>query len=162
MNKVNNPDEEQAPGKIQAIHPATVHFPITLFPVSSIFLVLWFWQGYIFFLNAAYWTFMFAALATLVAGSSGILDYFNAPYPKHKQSGAHKTAKAHIIIGVILTVTALSSGIYFLLENPIDNRALIKWFASITFFVSFLVLVQGFLGGLLVYKHHFGIEPRQP
>jgi uncharacterized membrane protein len=68
----------------------------------------------------------------------------------------------HIVTGVILTVIALSSGIYFLLEKPMDNLSLVKWFAIITFLESFLVIVQGFLGGLLVYKHHFGIEPRQP
>jgi uncharacterized membrane protein len=161
MSQVNNPDEEQASGKMKAVHPATVHFPITLFPVSSIFLLLWLWQGQAFFLDASYWTFLFAVLAALIAGSSGILDYFTAPYPKHKQRGAEKTAKAHIAIGVIITATALGSGIYFLLENPMDNPALIRWFTAASFFESFLVLVQGFLGGLLVYKHHFGIEPRQ-
>lgn len=152
---------EQASGKYRAIHPAVVHFSITLFPVSAIFLMLWFWRENIFFLHAAYWSFMFAALGALIAGGSGIFDYFNAPYPKYKQRGAGKSAKIHIVNGVVVTVIALCSAIFFLLEKPMDNLSLVKWFALVTFLESFLVIVQGFLGGLLVYTYHFGIEPHR-
>ncbi len=158
MNKTST--EQQAPGNYRAIHPAMVHFPITLFPVSALLLILWLWRGNIFFLHSSYWIFMFAAAGAVISGGSGIFDYFNAPYPKYKQSGAEKSAKMHIINGVIVTAIALASAIYFLLEKPMDNPGLVKWFALITFLESLLVIIQGFLGGLLVYTYHFGIEPR--
>lgn len=149
-------------GKLPAIHPAVVHFPIVLFPVSAIFLILWFCRANAFFLNASYWTFMFAALGAVIAGGTGFLDYYNAPYPEHPEEGAGKTAKRHIRLGVILTVVALISAVYFLMKKPIHDLTLVKWFAIVVFVEALLVIVQGFMGGLLVFKYHFGIEPRSP
>lgn len=154
-----NADQQHA-GRFPAIHPAVVHFPIALFPVSAIFLILWFWRDGIFFLNAAYWAFMFAACGAVIAGGTGILDYYNAPYPEHPEAGAPKIAKLHIRTGVALTIIALISAVYLLIENPVNDLALVKWFAIIVFLETVLVIVQGFLGGRLVYKYHFGIDPR--
>lgn len=152
--------EQQHAGRYPAIHPAVVHFPIALFPVSAIFLILWFWRDGIFLLNAAYWTFMFAAFGAVIAGGTGILDYYNAPYPEHPEEGAPRIARLHIRTGVAVTLIALISAVYFLIEKPVNGMALVKWFAIIVFLETVLVIVQGFLGGRLVYKYHFGIDPR--
>ncbi len=148
-------------GRFPAIHPAVVHFPIVLFPVSAIFLILWFCLDNTFFMNASYWTFMFAALGAVIAGGTGFCDYYNASYPEHPEEGAGRIAKIHIRTGVLLVVIALISATYFLIEKPVNNLALVRWFAIIVFLETLLVIVQGFMGGLLVYKYHFGIEPRQ-
>ncbi len=103
---------------------------------------------------------MFAAIGAVVAGGTGFLDYYNAPYPEHPEEGAPKIAKLHIRTGVALTIIALISAVYFLIENPVNDLALVKWFAIIVFLETVLVIVQGFLGGRLVYKYHFGIDPR--
>ncbi|MGI9115430.1 MAG: DUF2231 domain-containing protein [Chthoniobacterales bacterium] len=159
---MNNADaNQQHAGRLPAIHPAVVHFPIVLFPISAIFLILWFWRDIVFFLNASYWTFMFAALGAVVSGGTGILDYYNAPYPEHPEEGAGRMARLHIRNGVFLTAVALISGIYFLVEKPMNDLTLVRWFAVIVFLETLLVIVQGFMGGLLVFKYHFGIEPRQ-
>lgn len=149
-------------GKCPAIHPAAVHFPIVLFPVSAIFLILWFCRDNAFFLNASYWTFMFAALGAVIAGGTGFFDYYNASYPEQPQEGAGRMAKIHIRTGICLVVIALISAIYFLIEKPTNDLNLVKWFALIVFLETVLVIAQGFMGGLLVYKYHFGIEPRHP
>ncbi|MEO7086540.1 MAG: DUF2231 domain-containing protein [Gemmatimonadaceae bacterium] len=148
-------------GRYPAIHPAVVHFPIVLFPVGAIFLILWFWRDNMFFLNASYWTFMFAALGAGIAGGTGFFDYYNAPYPEHAEEGAAKIAILHIRTGVVLTTIALVSAVFFLIKQPINDLALVKWFAIIVFLEAVLVIIQGFLGGRLVYKYHFGIEPRR-
>ncbi len=161
MTDTSNTDADlQHAGRYPAMHPAIVHFPIALFPLSTIFLILWFWQDSPFFLNATYWTFMFAALGAVIAGGSGILDYYKAPYPAHPEDGAPKIAKLHVRTGVAVTTIALLSAVYFLVERPANDQALVKWFAVIVFLETALVIIQGFLGGRLVYKYHFGIEPR--
>lgn len=147
-------------GKCPAIHPAAVHFPIVLFPVSAIFLILWFCRDNAFFLNASYWTFMFAALGAVIAGGTGFFDYYNASYPEHPEEGAGRIAKFHIRTGVVLVVIALISALYFLIEKPTNDLSLVKWFAIIVFLETLLVIAQGFMGGLLVFRYHFGIEPR--
>ncbi len=147
-------------GKYPAIHPAAVHFPIVLFPVSAVFLILWFCRDNIFFLNASYWTFMFAALGAVIAGGTGFFDYYNASYPEHPEEGAGRMAKIHIRTGVCLVVLALISALYFLIEKPTNDLRFVKWFAIIVFLETLLVIAQGFMGGLLVFKYHFGIEPR--
>ncbi len=161
MTDTGNADaDRQHAGRYPAMHPAVVHFPIALFPLSSLFLILWFWQDSPFFLNATYWTFMFAALGAVIAGGSGILDYYNASYPEHPDESAPKIAKLHVRTGVAVTTIALISAVYFLVENPVNDLALAKWFAIIVFLETALVVIQGVLGGRLVYKYHFGIEPR--
>lgn len=152
---------QQHAGRYPAIHPPAIHFPIALFPVSAIFLILWFWRDSIFFLNASYWTFMFAALGAVIAGGSGFFDYYNAPYPEHPEKGAAKMAPLHIRTGVVLTTIAVIGAVFFLINRPINDLALVKWFAIIVFLEACLVVIQGFLGGRLVYKYHFGTEPRQ-
>lgn len=151
---------QQHAGRFPAIHPEIVHFPIALFLLSALFLILWFWRADIFFLNAAYWTFMLAALGAVIAGSAGIFDYYNAPYPEHPAAGAAKISTMHIRMGVAVTSIALIGAVYFLVKDPVNELALVKWFAVIVFLEAFLVIVQGFSGGRLVYKYHFGIEPR--
>lgn len=158
---INADENRQNPGRFPAIHPGITHFPIALFPVSAIFLMLWFRQTDIFFLSASYWTFMFAALGAVIAGSSGIFDYYNAPGPKHAAAGAGKIATLHVRTGVAVTSIALISAVYFLMEKPVNDPALVKWFALIVFLETILVIVQGFLGGRLVFKYRFGIEPVQ-
>lgn len=153
--------EQQHAGRYPAIHPEIVHFPIALFPLSALFLILRFWLGSDFFLSASYWTFLFAALGAVVAGGAGIFDYYNAPYPEHPEEGAAKISKRHVRLGVAITIIALVSAVYFLIEKPVNDLALVKWFAIIVFLETVLVLIQGFLGGRMVYKYHFGIEPRR-
>ena len=151
---------QQHAGRYPAIHPAVVHFPIALFPASAMFVILWFWRGNMFFLNASYWTFMFAALGSAIAGGAGVFDYYNAPYPEHPEAGAARMSRLHIRTGVALTTIALISAVYFLVEKPVNDLALVKWFAIIVFLETLLVMGQGFVGGRLVYQYRFGIDPR--
>ncbi len=151
---------QQHAGRFPAIHPQFIHFPIALFLLSALFLILWFWRADSFFLNAAYWTFMFAALGAAIAGGTGLFDYYNAPYPEHPAAGAARISTVHIRLGMALTTIALISAVYFLVKKPVNDPALVKWFAIVVFLEAFLVIVQGFSGGRLVYKHHYGIDPR--
>ena len=105
---------------------------------------------------------MFAALGAVIAGGTVFFDYYNASYPEHPQEVAGRIAKLHIRTGVVAVAIASISAIYFLLAKPTYHLALVKWFAIIVFFETLLVVAQGFMGGLLVYKYHFGIEPRRP
>lgn len=157
---VSADENRQRAGRYPAIHPLITHFPIALFLVGAVFLILWFWRADLFFLNASYWTFMFAALGAVITGATGILDYYNAPGPEHAAAGAGKIASLHVRIGVLVTVIALVSAVFFLVESPINDLALVKWFAIIVFLETLLVMIQGSLGGRLVYKYRFGIEPR--
>ena len=161
MANANNEGATQHASRYPAIHPAIVHFPIALFPLSAIFLILWFSGDNAFFLTAAYWTFMFAALGAVVTGGTGIWDYNNAPYPEHPEDGASGASKLHVRTGVLVTAIALIGGIFFLAKRPVDGSELVTWFAIIAFLETVLVMIQGFLGGRLVYRYHFGIEPRR-
>ncbi len=157
---ISDQKNNQHAGRNSAIHPKMVHFPIALFLVSALFMILWFWRAEIFFLNAAYWTFMLAALGAVVAGATGIFDYYNAPYPEHPAAEAARVSSLHIRMGVAVTTIALISAAYFLIKQPVNDLVLVRWFAIIVFLEAFLVMVQGFSGGRLVFKHHYGIEPR--
>lgn len=49
---------------------------------------------------------------------------------------------------------------YFLVAKPVNDLGLVKSFAIIVFPETLLVIIEDSLGGRLVYKYHFGTEPR--
>lgn len=147
-------EEERRPEVKHPIHPAVVHFPITLFPISTLFIVLWVWQNNPFFLHAAYWAFLLGALMTLPAGLTGFRDWRHT-YTDSPQG--RKVTYAHISLGLSLVVISLISGIFYLLHKPMVEISLIPGFMVITTLVTLMVMIQGFLGGLMVYTHRMGV-----
>jgi uncharacterized membrane protein len=137
------------------MHPAIVHFPITLFPLSALFVGLYHWQDNSFFLHAAYWSFMLGALVVLPVVLTGVRDWLHT---RVEDIRGYKRAYFHIIIGALIAFISTISGIYFLLHKPIAEPNLISGFSLIAVLLTLLVFIQGFIGGLMVYTHHMGIE----
>lgn len=149
-------EKNNGAGKSHPLHPALVHFPITLFPLSTVFLVLWIWLDNSFYLHAAYWSFMFGALLILPVMGTGVWDLMRTISIGHVNE---KWVYLHMMVGLLITFVSVLSGLYYLFNKPMLNLDMIPGFIGISILTTLLVLAQGFIGGVLVYTYRMGVSP---
>jgi uncharacterized membrane protein len=140
---------------IKRPHPAIVHIPIGLFPVSVIFLLMYRALGNTSFLDASYWCFMFAVISIIPVAVTGWLDYIRLK--PHSDEG-HRLLKLHLRNGVLITALSVIAGWYFYMQSPLENENLLTPYTIITVMLSALVLAQGYLAAIMIYQHHIGID----
>lgn len=131
--------------ELHPTHPMLVHFPIALTGAAFLFILLAYWRQNSSLEQAAFANIVLAALGTIAAGFTGIMD--NA----RNYDGDAPNAGTKIILAITLLV--LTSGISIVrYRNPgLFQRA--NPFLYITSYgLSFAIaLVLAFLGGVILY-----------
>lgn len=140
---------------IKRPHPAIVHFPISLFPISLVFLILFWAQDNPFFLNASFWCFVFAAIAVLPVAITGFLDMIRL---KSHSLEAHKSLNLHMLNGIVITLLSIAGGLYFFFNPPMRDTSLLPAYSLLVAVQSLLVMIQGYVGAVMVYQKHLGID----
>lgn len=131
--------------QLHPTHPMVVHFPIALTGAAFLFILLAWWRNNAFLEQAAYANMVLAALGTLAAGATGIMDNIK------NYEGDAPNATAKIILAFLLLV--LTTGISIIRwRNPEiftqGNR--FPYIAS--YGLSFLIaFTLAFLGGVILY-----------
>ncbi|HEY9688115.1 MAG TPA: DUF2231 domain-containing protein [Coleofasciculaceae cyanobacterium] len=136
-------------------HPAIVHFPISLFPISLVFLILYWARDNVFFLNASFWCFVFGAVMLIPVAVTGFLDMIRL---KSHSLEAHKSLNLHMLNGILITLLALSGGLYFFLNSPMRDPSLLPAYSLLMGVLSLLVAFQGYIGAVMVYRQHLGVD----
>lgn len=137
------------------LHPRFVHFPIAFSLAGVAFIGLsfllkeqaarWFWAGRLLvFLG---W------IGALLAGVSGVVDQSRAP----DLPVVHDTINTHITAGIALIVV-FGLALYW----PLKNKQLLvssqRWlYLALLLLGVALILLEGWLGGQLVYKLGVGV-----
>jgi uncharacterized membrane protein len=140
---------------IKRPHAAIVHIPITLYPVSFIFLGMFWYLHDPGFLLAAFWCFMFAVIALVPVSITGFLDMVRL---KSQSLEGHRLLTLHLVNGIAITLFGLAAGGYFYLHQPMMASKAILPFAMVSALLSFMVLSQGLIAAIMVYQHHIGID----
>jgi nitrite reductase/ring-hydroxylating ferredoxin subunit/uncharacterized membrane protein len=134
------------------LHPALVHLPIALFPISVLLdLVSWMITGNDGLVRAAFGCIVGGLITGLLAGVVGMVDYTDI----REDHPAKKTATLHMVLNLValglfgagagLRVTALEA----------EKTAALPLLVSI---VALLLLSYGgYLGGRLVYDDGIGV-----
>lgn len=136
-----------------ALHPALVHLPIALFPLSLIFdLASWIarrsdWP----FVRAAFYC-LIAGLATaLVAAVFGLVDYTDI----RDDHPAKKTATAHLVLNLVAVgLFAAGAGVRYS-SLTASHTPVVPLVVSIAGVL--LLSYSGYLGGVLVYDDGIGV-----
>lgn len=136
-------------------HPALVHFPISLYPISALFAILFRSQGNINLLQASYWCFIIAAVLLIPIAITGFLDFVRL---KPHSPKAHRLLLIHLINGVLLTLLAIPSAFFFWRQPPWRDNDIFSWFFACTLLFSILALSQGAIAALMVYQHKLGVD----
>lgn len=137
-------------------HPRMVHFPIALALVGALFAALGLLRR-----NQGWWRYgqislLLAGLGTLAAGITGLVDQAQAP----QDPAVAALINAHITAGILLGV-AVGLALYWPLRNKHlsagDGPA--RWgYLALLAVIVVLVLVEGRLGGQLVYDFGVGVR----
>ncbi len=126
-------------------HPMVVHFPIALTGAAFLFILLAWWKNNTTLEQAAFFNIVLAAISTIVAGVTGIMD--NAK--NYEGEAPNATAKIILALLLFLLTTGISIVRY---RNPEifakGNRLLYTAGYGLSFFIAF---VLAFLGGVILY-----------
>jgi len=131
--------------ELHPTHPMIVHFPIALTGAAFLFILLAWWKNNDSLEQAAFANIVLAAISTVVAGITGMMDNIK------NYVGEAPNAGTKMILAIILFL--LTTGISIIrYRNPNifqkGNRLLYVSAYGLSFAI---VLVLGFLGGVILY-----------
>src|SRR4030095_9376287 len=131
--------------ELHPTHPMLVHFPIALTGAAFLFILVAYWRKSSSLEQAAFANIGFAALGTIAAGATGVMD--NA----RNYDGEAPNAGIKIILAITLLV--LTSGISIVrYRNPQLFQRANPFLYAASYGVSFgIALVLAFLGGVILY-----------
>ncbi|MCC6500036.1 MAG: hypothetical protein IT313_07180 [Anaerolineales bacterium] len=131
--------------QIHPTHPMIVHFPIALTGAAFLFILLAWWRKNASLEQAAFANMALAALSTIFAGFTGVMDNVKN-YEGEAPNAAAKVALAALLF---LLTTGISIARF---RNPQlfaqGNRALYATAYGLSFLIA---LSLAFLGGVILY-----------
>ena len=131
--------------QLHPTHPMIVHFPIALTGAAFLFILLAYWKKNASLEQAAFANIVLAAISTVVAGITGVIDNAN------NYEGEAPNAGVKIILATLLFI--LTTGISIIrYRNPDlfqkSNRMLYTGSYGLSFAIAFTL---AFLGGVILY-----------
>jgi len=131
---------------VHPVHTMVVHFPIALTGSALFFMLLALWRRSDALEQVAFANITLAAVSTVVAGATGILDnarFYGGQAPNH--------VTKIILASTLLIITTLTAILRWRNKKPFQIGTQ-KAFYVAAYFVSFaLAAVLGFLGGVILY-----------
>lgn len=137
------------------MHPIFVHFTIALTTSSLIFDALGFLLSRQSLTAAGGWTLLGSTLMTLMTLSTGLTSSARAPI---EEGEARSFLRAHMALAFIF-YGLLVMMLLWRLSFWQAGQSVSWWYLIVMAVVSFVMTVQGYLGGELVYR--YGVEVEQ-
>ncbi|HVF10528.1 MAG TPA: DUF2231 domain-containing protein [Abditibacteriaceae bacterium] len=139
--------------KKHPIHPMLVTVPIGLWLFSLVCDIAFkIWGGESWAIVARY-TMGGGIVGALLAAVPGLIDYKALRDPQ-----VTKIATAHMTINLV-AVALYTANLWMRTRNPNDDQLPPVPFA-LSIIAVLLLLVSGWLGGEMIYKHGVGVEPQ--
>jgi uncharacterized membrane protein len=136
------------------MHPVYVHFTIALTTSSAIFDALGFFFSVASLTAAAWWTLVGSNLMTLFTLSSGLTSRMRLPM---EEGEARSFLRAHMALGPIFYGLLVAVG-FWRISIWQAGRAVSWLYLAAIGVVLLVMLVQGYLGGELVYRYGAEVE----
>ncbi|MCR2822766.1 DUF2231 domain-containing protein [Lederbergia panacisoli] len=136
------------------VHPVVTHFPMALLPVSLLGDLLGVWTDASFWWSFSFYNLAIGLVMSIPALITGTIDFLVIP-----QKGApERIALRHMTIMIsAITMYAASFFIRIGVETPFGWRLTSS--ISLSFLGLIFLLIGGWLGGQLVYRHAIGSKP---
>jgi uncharacterized membrane protein len=137
------------------LHPMFVHFPIALYLLGVLMSIACLWQGRLDFDRFAYWSFVLALLAAIVASLVGLVDQNRLDYLDTRRAAVND----HITTAIsLLVVNGLLVYLRFRWPDVLQQPRR-RWQYMVLMLAGLaLLVVTGWQGGDLVYRLQVGIE----
>ena len=135
-------------------HPRVVHFPIALSIVGAAFIIFGILRGRDKWMGYGQFSLLLGWLGIMVAVVTGLIDQAGAPQTPEVAT----VIDQHITAGIALLV-AVGLALYWPLRNKKLWTTSARWgYLALLGAVVVLVLVEGWLGGKLVYHFRVGVR----
>lgn len=132
--------------EVHPLHTMIVHFPIALTSAALFFILLALWRRSDLLEQIAFANISLAAVSTVVAGLTGIMDNAN------NYGGTAPNASVKIVLASILFVITAGTALIRWRSPNLFHTMPQKVFYISAYALSFvLVAVLGFLGGVILY-----------
>lgn len=136
------------------VHPVVTHFPMALLPVSFLGDLLGVWTGASFWWSFSFYNLAIGLVLSIPALITGVIDFLSIP----EDGTTDRVAMRHMtIIITAITMYTVSFFIRFGVEVPAGWRLMSS--VSLSLLGLILLLIGGWFGGQLVYRHAVGNEP---
>lgn len=140
------------------IHPMLIAFPVALYVVTVVTLIVHAGTGDPFWYRAALWANVAAVVMAAVAAIPGLIDLLSLP----RQTRARATGLRHAGFNVLaLVLFVISAVLLYQGWRGTENFAGLPVTAPLVLSILGLgsTLVAGWLGWTLVQTHHVGVRP---
>jgi uncharacterized membrane protein len=135
-------------------HPRVVHFPIALSLVGVLFIALGAWRKQEQWARYGQLSLLLGWLGVMVAVVTGLIDQANAP----QEAEVVAVLNQHITAGIALVI-AVGLALYWPVRNKRLWQTPARWgFLGLLLVIALLVLLEGWLGGKLVYQYGVGVR----
>jgi uncharacterized membrane protein len=135
------------------LHPVLAHFPIGLWLAAVLWDLLGWWQASDpLWWQLSYWCLALGLAAALPTAVTGVLEFFAIP----PGEPAIDAATAHMM--AMVGATAIFGASWVLRAKTGAAGTPTAWALSLAFVGAAVLVVGGWLGGTLVYRHGIGRE----
>ncbi|HEY9881943.1 MAG TPA: DUF2231 domain-containing protein [Leptolyngbyaceae cyanobacterium] len=131
------------------IHPIIVIFPIAFLSGAAGTDLGYFLTKGDFWAQASIWLIGTGLLSAIAAAITGMADFINIPRVRKRRAGW-----VHMALNVAVLVLSL---VNFLLRFGNADGAILPWGLVISWIVATFLLVSGWYGGELMFRHKVGI-----
>lgn len=137
------------------IHPMLVAIPIGLFLWTFVADIVYIARDHeAMWYDIAFWSGIAAWVTALIAALPGFGDYLTMA----RHTGAAAIATAHMTLNLVVVAVYIIATILMLNRNAIDGGQLGAVFI-LHLVGSALLLLSGWLGGEMVFRHHLAMIP---
>jgi len=131
--------------ELHPTHPMIVHFPIALTGAAFLFILLAYWKNNASLEQAAFANIILAAISTIVAGATGMMDNIK----NYEGEAPNASAKMFLAISLFVLTTGISIVRYRSPEMFQKGNSVLY---ITSYGLSFVIaLVLAFLGGVILY-----------
>lgn len=137
------------------VHPVVTHFPMALLPVSFLGDLLGVWTGASFWWSFSFYNLAIGLIFSILALITGMIDFVALP----QKGTIERVAMRHMTI--MITALLMYMGSFFIrfgVEIPSGWRLMSS--VSLSLLGLILLLIGGWFGGQLVYRHAAGSNPK--
>jgi uncharacterized membrane protein len=146
---------EPAPSKAaiagHPIHPMLIPFPLALLSLVPVTDIVYATTGAVFWASVSYYLLWAGIISAGLAAIFGLIDFLGVPRVRSVSAGW-----AHMVINLIIVTLSVAN---LLVRQDHLTEHLLPAGLILSIVVTSLLLVSGWFGGELVYRHKIGLSP---
>jgi len=146
------PHDKPIPSRVailqHPLHPMVVVFPISFLQSTLISDGLFWWLGNDFWALVSFWLTAAGLTMGCIAALLGFADFLLM-----KQVRQHIAAWSHMIVGIMVLALA-ATNLQLRWDDP--AAAVLPWGIVVSAVLTLMVMVAGWLGGTLTFRHGIG------